>query len=179
MGGSKKAKADTGGTPWPGNGGGGGGIDEIPDGEPSLPGYLPGPVPAGGPPPYGNACKSPSKGGSFQYDKAFWGTGGDATAAKILQAFEQLGYNITVDPLGPDSAMAKAGVKGDAIENQETLRFQSHFNKVSNGQGGDIGGLELDGQIGPCVITALKFLTEDRALNAQQWRMAVTAGTPI
>jgi len=114
-----------------------------------------------------------------RYDKAFWGTGGDATAAKILQAFEQLGYNITVDPLGPDSAMAKAGVKGDAIENQETLRFQSHFNKVSNGQGGDIGGLELDGQIGPCVITALKFLTEDRALNAQQWRMAVTAGTPI
>lgn len=173
MGGSKKAKADSGGGSKPAGGGGSGSGGDT--SAPTLPGFIPGPVPAGGPPPYGDGCKSPSKGGSFKYDKGYWGTGGDDTANKILQAFARFGYNITVDPLGPDKAMAKAGVKGDAIENEETLRFQSHYNKVSRLQDGDIGGLELDGMIGPCVVTALKYLI-DSDETAESWAFQVSLG---
>lgn len=180
MGGSKSAKSaggdkSGGSTSPPDNGGGGGTLPPPRNGSAELPGVIPGPVPASGPPPYGDACKSPSKGGSFEYDKIYWGTGGDDTANKILQAFSALGYNVTVDPLGPDKSMAKAGVKGDAIENEETLRFQSHYNKVSRDLGESLGGLELDGQIGPCVVTALKHLLEDRGFNAETWRQAVMA----
>ncbi len=164
MGGSKSAKAadksKNGGTlPPPDNG------------SPGLPGFIPGPVPAGGPPPYGNGCKSPSKGGSFRYDKDYWGTGGPDTSQKIVAAFSQLGYDLQVNPLGPDNQM----LGGDAIVNDVTRRFQSHYNKVSRDLGESLGGLELDGQIGPCVITALKHLLEDRKFNAETWRQAVTA----
>ena len=101
MGGSKSAKAaggdkSGGSTPPPDNGGGGGTLPPPGNGSAELPGVIPGPVPAGGPPPYGDACKSPSKGGSFRYDKDYWGTGGPDTSQKIVAAFSQLGYDLQV-----------------------------------------------------------------------------------
>ena len=127
-----------------------------------------------GPPPFGNACKGPKSGGSFEYDREYWGESGEGTSEKILKAFSALGYNVDVNPLGPDMNMAKVGVKGDAIENQPTMDFQSHYNKVSVDRGGDIGGLDPDGKIGPCVVTALKFLL-DEGFNAASWSAAVNA----
>lgn len=168
--GSKKGKADEakgGGGLYNGGGGttGGGDVDL------SLPGVIPGPVPSGGPPPYGNGCKSPKNGGSFQYDKDYWGTGGDDTGQRITDSFESLGYNLSVNPLGPDNKM----LGGDAVVNQTTRAFQSHYNAMSrDGLLDSMGGLEVDGQIGPCVLTAIKHLV-DSGVTGTGWASALSS----
>ena len=166
---SRGASASSGAGSGAGGGAAGGGATVLP-----LPGFIEGPVPEMGPPPFGNACKGPKSGGSFEYDREYWGESGEGTSEKILKAFSALGYNVDVNPLGPDMNMAKVGVKGDAIENQPTMDFQSHYNKVSVDRGGDIGGLDPEGKIGPCVVTALKFLL-DEGFNAASWSAAVNA----
>ena len=137
----------------------------------TLPGVIPGPVPSGGPPPFGNGCRSPKNGGSFQYDKDYWGTGGEETGERIDGTFKSLGYNLSVNPLGPDNKM----LGGDAVANQVTRAFQSHYNAMSrDGLLSNMGGLEVDGQIGPCVITALKHLV-DSGVTRSQWASALSS----
>lgn len=170
--GSKKGKAESGGGGGLyGNGGGSGGENGGEAEDLTLPGVIPGPVPSGGPPPYGDGCKSPKKGGSFQYDKDYWGTGGEATAKRIDDAFKSLGYDLNVNPLGPDNKM----LGGDAITNQVTQAFQSHYNAMSRGDLLDsMGGLEVDGQIGPCVLTAIKYLI-DSGVTRPEWAIALSS----
>jgi hypothetical protein len=171
--GSKKGKAAKpkgGGGLYNGGGGGGGGGGGEEEEDLTLPGVIPGPVPSGGPPPFGNGCRSPKNGGSFQYDKDYWGTGGEETGARIDGTFKSLGYNLSVNPLGPDNKM----LGGDAVANQVTRAFQSHYNAMSrDGLLSNMGGLEVDGQIGPCVITALKHLV-DNGVTRSQWASALS-----
>jgi hypothetical protein len=63
---------------------------------------------------------------------------------------------------------------GDAVANQVTRAFQSHYNAMSrDGLLSNMGGLEVDGQIGPCVITALKHLV-DSGVTRSQWASALS-----
>lgn len=177
--GSKKGKADEakgggiggGGIGGGGGGGSGGGSGSGESEDLTLPGVIPGPVPPGGPAPFGNGCRSPKNGGSFQYDKGYWGTGGEETAERIDGTFKLLGYNLNVNPLGPDNKM----LGGDAITNQVTRAFQSHYNAMSRGDLlSNMGGLEVDGQIGPCVLTALKHLI-DNGVTGPEWAIALSS----
>lgn len=134
-------------------------------------GRQPGGRPSGHPPPYGFACFPPDYGGNNAYDKAYWDAGGDTAArARIFEAFEELGYSTptdrdTMNQLGPDDELGG----GDDVPNPEVSRFQSDYNSVSRWGKflTGMGGLDVDGKVGPCTVNALKYVLDN--LGNEEW----------
>ena len=105
------------------------------------------PVPRPPGSPFGRAC------GSGEYNAAYW-----PTRASIKNTFAQLGYAVpageTMNPMGPNGVVGG----GDDVSSAIVAAFQDDYNFASSANllGGDAGGLDLDGFVGPCVLNGLE-----------------------
>lgn len=152
----------------------------VPVTPPTPPSPTPRPRPSGGPSPYGDACLPVGKGGQGRYDESFWDAGGtDAARARIFDMFERFGYETpenrsTMNDPGPD------GVLGgyDDVPNAAVRRFQEDYNAVSAWGGflptAVMGGLDMDGLVGPCTLNALKLISDNLG-PGQSWENSLAA----
>lgn len=144
---------------------------------PPGPSPKPGGRPSGHPSPYGKSCYPPGYGGSNRYDTAYWDAGGTSAArARIFEAFEELGYQTPTDrdTMNHPGADGELGGEPD-VPNEEVRRFQRDYNAVSrSGQFvGTMGGLDMDGLVGPCTLNALKLVLDN--LGDRDWPDVVAA----
>lgn len=150
------------------------------------PGPAPGPTPPaqpprpkrppGDPPPFGRSCFPVEFGGQARYDESFWDAGGRAVARqRIFDVFEDFGYQTpagrdTMNDPGPDAALGG----GDDVPNAEVSRFQREYNAVSRWGGflSNMGGLDVDGFVGPCTLNGLKVLLDN--VGEDDWQSFVS-----
>ena len=150
------------------------GLGDLPSPYGDLP-DIPMPEPAPGPAPLG----SPPRGDS--YDPDYWGPDSESRLISIREHFVGLGYQVEVGPwpmnkLGPkgtveltnqDGTSGKLG-GGDDEKSQTVMRFQEDYNRVSRLNKadkvveGNMGGLSVDGMVGPFTLNGLRFAFESQ-----------------